>query len=106
MIHALRVTPLDGRPHLGQHLRQYLGDSRGRWEGNTLVIETTNFTDKTSLGGNGNGLRHSETLRMVERLTRTAADLLQYTITIDDPKTYTRPWTLAIPLVSATGFQP
>ena len=73
MIHDTRVIPLDGRPHLGQGLRQYLGDSRGHWEGNTLVIETTNFTDKTSLGANGNGLRHSEAMRMVERLTRTAS---------------------------------
>jgi hypothetical protein len=105
MIHDTRVIPLDGRPHLGQGLRQYLGDSRGHWEGNTLVIETTNFTDKTSLGANGNGLRHSEAMRMVERLTRTAADVLQYSITIDDPRTYARPWTLSLPMVSPPGFQ-
>jgi hypothetical protein len=105
MIHDTRVIPLNGRPHLNQGLRQYLGDSRGHWEGNTLVVETTNFTDKTSLGANGNGLRHSESLRMIERFTRTAADVLQYTINIDDPKTYTRPWTLSIPLVAPPGFQ-
>jgi hypothetical protein len=105
MIHDTRVIPLDGRPHLGQGLRQYLGDSRGHWEGNTLVVETTNFTDKTSLGANGNGLRHSEAMRMVERLTRTASDVLQYSITIDDPRTYARPWTLSLPMVSPPGFQ-
>jgi hypothetical protein len=106
MIHDTRVIPLDGRPHLGDDLRQYLGDSRGHWECETLVVETTNFTDQTSLGANGNGLRHSQALRMVERFTRTAPDVLKYTITIDDPKTFTRPWTLSLPLVSPEGFQP
>ena len=106
MIHDTRVVPLDGRPHLGHNLQQYLGDSRGHWEGETLVIETTNFTDKTSLGANGNGLRHSVAMRMVERFTRTAPDVIRYTITVDDPKTYTRPWTLSLPLVSPKGFQP
>jgi hypothetical protein len=104
MIHDTRVIPLDGRPHIGQGLRQFLGDSRGRWDGNTLVVETTNFTDRTGLGGNGNGLPHSQSLRMVERFTRVASDVLQYTITIDDPKTYARPWTLSLPLVSPPGF--
>ena len=106
MIHDTRIIPLDGRPHVGQNIRQYLGDSRGHFEGNTLVVETTNFTDKTSLGANGNGLRHSTAMRMVEHFTRTAADVIQYEITIDDPKTYTRPWTLSLPLVSPPGFQP
>ena len=106
MIHDTRVVPLDGRPHLGKNLRQYLGDSRGRWEGNTLVVETTNFTDQTSVGGgNGNGLRHSAAMKMTERFTRTAADVLEYKVTIDDPKTYTRPWTIQLPLVSPPGFQ-
>ena len=75
MIHDTRVIPTDGRPHPGHNLRQYLGDSRGRWEGDTLVVETTNFTDKTSIGGNGNGLRHSDALRMVERLTPALAGI-------------------------------
>jgi hypothetical protein len=105
MIHDTRVIPLDGRPHISQKLRQYLGDSRGHFEGNTLVVETTNFTDKTSLGANGNGLRHSESMKMTERFTRLAADAMQYSITIDDPKTYTRPWTLQLPLVAPPGFQ-
>ena len=106
MIHDTRIIPLDGRPHIGQGIRQYLGDSRGHFEGSTLVVETTNFTDKTSLGANGNGLRHTTAMKMTERFTRTAADVMQYEILIDDPKTYTRPWTLSIPLVSPPGFQP
>jgi hypothetical protein len=107
MIHDTRVIPVDGRRHLAPAIRQYLGDSRGRWQGNTLVIETTNFTDQTSVGGgNGNGLRHSEALRMTEHLTRIADDVLLYDVTIDDPKTYTKPWTIALPLISPPGFMP
>ena len=63
MIHDTRVIYTDGRPHIGQSIRQYLGDSRGHWEGDVLVVETTNLTDKTSIGGNGNGLRHSANCR-------------------------------------------
>ena len=70
MVHDTRVIPLDGRPHIGSRIRQYLGDSRGHWEGNTLVVETTNLTDQTSIGLNGNGLRHSADMKMVERFTR------------------------------------
>jgi hypothetical protein len=106
MIHDTRIIPLDGRPHLGPDIRPYLGDSRGHWEGDTLVVETTNFTDRTSLGANGNGLRHSVELRMRERFTRVADDVMRYEITIDDPKTYERPWTLSLPLVSPPGFEP
>jgi hypothetical protein len=105
MIHDTRIVPLDGRPRIGTGIRQYLGDARGHWEGDTLVVETTNFTNLTGLGGNGNGLPHSEAMRMTERFTRTAKDVLDYRITIDDPKTFTRPWTLAVPLVSPPGFQ-
>ena len=72
MVHDTRVIPVDGRPHVGSKIRQYLGDSRGRWEGNTLVVETTNLTDQTSIGANGNGLRHSADMKMVERFTRIA----------------------------------
>jgi hypothetical protein len=106
MIHDTRIIPVDGRPHLATGLRQYLGDSRGRWEGNTLVVETTNFTDKTSIGANGNGLRHSSAMRMIEHFTRIADDVLLYDVTMDDPATYTRPWTIALPLISPSGFQP
>jgi hypothetical protein len=104
MVHDTRVIPLDGRPHLSPKIRQYLGDSRGHWEGNTLVIETTNLTDKTSIGFNGNGLRHSADLKLVERITRLESDVLDYRVTIEDPKTYTRPWTVSIPLIAPEGF--
>jgi hypothetical protein len=105
MVHDTRVIPVDGRPHLSSRIRQYLGDSRGHWEGNTLVIETTNLTDQTSIGANGNGLRHSADMKMVERITRTAPDEMRYEIRIDDPRTYTRPFTFRIPLISPPGFQ-
>jgi len=105
MIHETRIIPTDGRPHINQKIRQYMGDSRGRWEGNTLVVETTNLTDQTSIGANGNGLRHSADMKIVERFTRTEADVLKYEVTVDDPKTYTRPFTITIPLLSPPGFQ-
>ena len=105
MVHDTRVIPTDGRPHVGQKIRQYMGDARGHWEGNTLVVETTNLTDQTSIGANGNGLRHSADMKIVERFTRTDSDILQYDITVDDPKTYTRPFKISIPLISPEGFQ-
>jgi hypothetical protein len=105
MVHDTRVIYTDGRPHLPSKVRQYLGDSRGHWEGNTLVIETTNFTDQTSIGGgNGNGLRHSADLRLTERITRVDGDELRYEVHIDDPKTYVKPWTLSLPLTSPPGY--
>jgi len=92
MIHAARLIPLDGRPHLGPHVRQYLGDPRGRWEGNTLVVDLTNFTDKTDFRGS------RETLHLVERWTRVNADTIDYAVTIDDSMTFTRPWTVSVPM--------
>jgi hypothetical protein len=105
MVHDTRVISLDGRPHVNSKIRQYLGDSRGHWEGNTLVVETTNLTNQTSIGPNGNGLRHSADMKIVERITRTDVDLLNYEIFIDDPKTYSRPFKIAMPLISPKGFQ-
>ena len=105
MVHDTRIIPLDGRAHVGSKIRQYMGDARGHWEGDTLVVETTNLTDQTSIGLNGNGLRHSADMKIVERFTRKAADELQYEIHIDDPKTYTRPFTIRVPLISPPGFQ-
>jgi hypothetical protein len=104
MIHDTRIIPLNGRPHIGAGLRQLLGDSRARWDGDTLIVETTNFTNRTSIGANGNGLRHSDEMRMTERFTRIANDVMLYDVTIDDPKTYTSPWTIALPLISPPGF--
>jgi hypothetical protein len=110
MIHETRVIPLDGRPHLNPAIRQFMGDSRGHWEGNTLVIETTNFTDKDAIGSNGAGYpgdpgHHSADLKLTERLTRVDADTLNYQATIDDPKTWTQPWTILIPLQRNEKYQ-
>ena len=91
MIHEARVVPLDGRPHLPPAFRQWLGDSRGRWEGDTLVVDTTNFKPRSFQNA-------SEHLHLVERLTRVGPDTLNYEVTIDDPKTWEKPWTLMIPL--------
>jgi hypothetical protein len=92
MIHETRLIPLDGRAHVGSSIRQWLGDSRGRWEGNTLVVETTNFTPKLEFRGAG------EHLRLVERFTRVAPDRVDYQFTVEDPTTFTRPWTASIPM--------
>ena len=94
MIHSARVIPLDGRPHIGKNLRQWLGDSRGHWEGNTLVVETTNFrTDDGVVFQNAN----PETFRITERFSRVDAKTLNYEFTVEDPKTWTKPWTAVIP---------
>ena len=103
MIHEARVIPLDGRPHVGAGVRCYLGDSRGHWEGNTLVIETTNFNGKATVPGNP--VLASTELKIVERITRVEADLLRYEATIIDPKTYTKPFTISIPFTSPPGYQ-
>ena len=92
MIHDARVVPLDGKPHAPVAIRLWLGDSRGRWEGNALVVDTTNFTDKTAFrGADGN-------LHLVERFTRVEAETLLYEVTVEDPTVFTRPWTLRLPM--------
>jgi len=96
MIHETRVIPLDGRPHVAPAIRTYLGDARGRWEGNTLVIETTNFTNRTHFGYNNR--YNSEAFRLVERFTPVAPDRLQWDVTFNDPEVWTRPWTFTMPL--------
>ena len=103
MVHDTRVLYTDARPHVSPSIRQLLGDSRARWDGDELVVETTNLTDKTSIGPNGNGLRHSDKMTIVERFKRIAADVIQYQITIDDPVTYVRPFTLSLPLTPLEG---
>jgi len=103
MIHDTRVLYTDGRSHVSPSIKQLLGDSRARWEGDELVVETTNLTDKTSIGLNGNGLRHSDTMTITERFKRVAADVIQYQMTIDDPVTYARPFTLSLPLTPLEG---
>ena len=93
IIHETRIIPLDGRAHVGQAVRLYMGDARGRWEGDTLVVETTNFNGPAAYRGANAG-----TLRVVERFTRAAPDRIEWSATIDDPMTWTRPWTVAMPL--------
>jgi hypothetical protein len=95
MIHDARVIPLDGRPHRPAHMRSWFGDSRGRWEGDTLIVETTNFMPEAAFRGNSEvGFRGwDEHLRVVERFTRTGADTLGYEVTVENPAAYTRPWT-------------
>jgi hypothetical protein len=105
MIHDTRVIALDSRPHVGGNIRMYLGDSRGRWDNGTLVVDTTNLTDRTSIGFNGNGLRHSQAMHLVERFTRIDAGTIQYEVTIDDPRTYTRPFKMAVPMTTQPGYQ-
>ena len=97
MIHDARIIPLDGRPHLSKKIPQWVGDSRGRWEGKTLVVETANFTDKTNFRGSG------EHLRVTERFTRVGKDTLLYQFTVDDPQSFTRPWSGEIPMKRAEG---
>jgi hypothetical protein len=96
MIHEARVVPLDGRPHLPAGVTSYMGDSRGRWDGNTLVVVTKNLNGMTGAGGNGGG-RTSDRITLVERFTMIDRDTLQYTATIDDPGTWSQPWTLSFP---------
>jgi hypothetical protein len=99
MIHETRIVPLDGRPKLSDSIRQWMGDSRGHWEGDTLVVVTTNFHSRTAgLSVNGGGNRHTDALTVTEHITRVADDLLVWRMTFDDPKTWTRPWTIELPL--------
>jgi hypothetical protein len=92
MTHEARIIPLDGRPHLPANIRQWTGDSRGRWEGKTLVVDTTNFSPKSNFMGS------AENLHLVERFVRIAPDTLKYEVTIEDPTTWTRPWTASLRL--------
>ena len=97
MLHDVRVIPLDGRPHFPANVRQWEGSYRGRWEGDTLVVETRNFTDKTAFQGS------SENRRLVERFTRLDENTILYQFTVDDPSTWTRPWTAELPMNKAIG---
>jgi hypothetical protein len=106
MVHEARIIPLDGRPHLGNGIRSYMGDSRGRFEGNTLVIETTNFLEnRTGIGLNGGGAPTSDALRVTERLTRLDKDTVNYEMRVEDPKTFTAPFKIAFPIRQEPGYQ-
>ena len=104
MIHETRIISLDGRPHPSPAIRQYMGDSRGRWDGATLVVETTNFNGKTGVGANGRAIYHSDALRLVEHFTRVDPDTIEYEVTIADPKMWMRPWTMRFPLKRDPGY--
>ena len=92
MIHETRVIPLDSRPHVGK-LRLDMGDPRGHWDGDTLVVETTNFRDRSTYRN-----ANPETLRLIDASQRIAPDQVEWAVTVDDPTTWTRPWTFAMPL--------
>jgi hypothetical protein len=95
-IHDVRLVPTDGRPHLPKNVRQWLGDSVGHWEGNTLVVDTTNFTDLTPFPG-------AQNLHVVERLTRVDNETLLYQFTVEDPGMWTRPWSGEVPIKKIQG---
>lgn len=97
MIHSARIIPTDGSPHLAPAIRQWMGDSRGHWEGDTFVVDTTNFTDKTSFHGS------TANLHLTERFTRIDKDTIVYEFTADDPATWVRPWTAQIRLARIDG---
>jgi len=105
MIHDTRVIKLDGSPPLDEGIRQYLGNARGRWEGDTLVVETTNFTDQTSIGPNGNGTRHSAAMKLTERLRRVDPEMIEYVATVEDPVAYTTPFTVRLMITKQPGYQ-
>jgi hypothetical protein len=98
-VQQVRIIPLDGRPHLPQSARQWVGDSRGRWEGSTLIVETTNFSEQRLFLG-----LSAENLRVVERFRRGNADTLDYQFTVDDPTRWTKPWTAVVPIERTDGL--
>ena len=100
MIHEARIIAIDGRPP-SERLHSYMGYSTGKWEGDSLVIESSGFTNKTALAGT----RHTEKLRVVERLTRTADDTITYEATVTDPDTWTAPWKVSVPLTTQAGYE-
>jgi hypothetical protein len=110
MIHDARIIPTDGRPHRADRLRSLTGESIGRWEGETLVVDTTNYNDKGSIAtastaGRIRGIPQSEALHVVERFRRVDANTISYTATIEDPNVYTGPWTVSMPLVKDDDYR-
>jgi hypothetical protein len=110
MIHQARVIPLDSRPHLPENVRQWDGDSRGRWEGDTLVVDTTNYNNKgwiatSAATGRIKGIPQSEALHVIERFRRVDLNTIAYEVTISDPNEYTQPWKVAMPLTRDPNYQ-
>ena len=97
MVHETRLVPLDGRAPLGPKIHQWFGDSRGHWDGDTLIVESQNFSDKTNYRGSG------ATLHTIERFTRVGKNAIDYRLTVDDPHTFVRPWTVALPMRTSEG---
>jgi hypothetical protein len=110
-MHETRLIPVDGSPHLPQSVRLWTGDSRGRWEGGTLVVDVTNYNDRGSVhnsaaSGHLQGMRQSEALHVVERFTPVDANTIEYEVTIEDPNVYTRPWKAAVTLRRDRDYKP
>jgi hypothetical protein len=105
MIHEVRIIPLDGRQPLPGDMKSYMGSSRGHFEGNTLVVRTTNLNGKTGMQGNGMMLIPSDSIVIEERFTPVSANVLQYEVTVDDPKTWTAPWKVSFPLKRDQDYQ-
>jgi hypothetical protein len=97
MIHDVRIIPLDGSPFLPAGVQQWFGSSRGHWEGDTLVVETRNFSEKKAFQGS------SPSMRLIERFTRTSDDVIKYTFTVEDEKTWAQPWSAEVPLTKTVG---
>jgi hypothetical protein len=110
MIHETRIIPIDGRPRLNERIKQWNGEPRGRWEGDTLVVESTNYNSKGSIAtsaatGRIRGIPQTDAMTVVERFTRTDANTIDYSVTITDPKVYTKPWTVKLPLNRDDTYQ-
>jgi hypothetical protein len=101
MVHDTRVIPLDGRPRIGVNIKQYIGDSRGHWEGDTLVVETTHFTNKTAIGG----APHTDKMRLTEWFTRIDSQMIDYRFRVEDPDTFTAPFTMRMTITEQPGYQ-
>ncbi len=101
MLHDTRIIPLDNRSSVDAGVRQYMGASFGYFEGDTLVVETTNFTDELAVGR----MPHSEDLKLTERFTRIDPDMIDYVVTVDDPRTFERPWTFRLTLTTQPDYE-
>ncbi|HVG72967.1 MAG TPA: hypothetical protein VM819_18780 [Vicinamibacterales bacterium] len=101
MIHDTRIIPLGPKPSLGSNIQLWMGDARGHWEGDTLVVESANFTDRTAVGG----AAHSTQLRLTERFTRIDPEMIDYEITVNDPLTFTRPWTMRLTITQQPDYE-
>jgi len=105
MIHEARIIHLDGRPHVDEAIQTYMGDPIGYWDGDTLVVETTNFRGETGIGLNGGGIPTTPAIRLTERFTRVAEHQINYEVTVDDPGLYTAPFMISMPLTNQPGYR-